>query len=133
MSYDLCCWRPIRELEEAPQSIYQRLRQTAEEVDGLDWIPVAALKARFRQALPAMEDEGTELIWDGENGNVQVTWPVGSKPQHTLAVLVDCSWGLLEDSAVAEEIMQAVADLGCVLYDAQQGKLYEDPEFWSAE
>src|SRR2546425_1236981 len=99
MSYDLCCWHPIRELEEAPQSTYERLRVRAEEVDGLAWIPVAALKARFLQAFPSIEDEGTQLIWEGENGNVVVDWPVGSKPQHTLAVLVDCSWGLLEDPA----------------------------------
>jgi hypothetical protein len=135
MSYDVCCWRCQGELPAAPESLYERLRGEEEEVEGLDWISVAAIKARFQQAFPAMEDYGTELNLESRVANLQVGWPVGSKPQHTLAILVDCSWSLVEDSDGAEEmreeLAQVVADLGCMLYDPQQSKLYEEPEYWS--
>ena len=130
MSYDLCCWRPAGDSLAASQSIYEKLVEE-QEVDGLSWISVAAITARFQQALPAIEVYSTELIWEGKDGSIQVSWPIGSKPQHTLGIFLNTSWGLLEDGEIVQPLLEALSDLQCVVYDPQQEMLFEEPRLWS--
>jgi hypothetical protein len=119
MSYDLCCWRYTTTPKESAQATYERLSE-GDEVDGLALLPVAEIKTRFIEFFPSIEDYGMELNWEGDRGAFQVIWSIASKPQHTLAWFVLCSWSLLEEPEVMARIVEVASAIGCGVYDPQK-------------
>ena len=60
MSYDLCYWCVGSDDDErSPGEIYEGLCEDG-EVDGLVWLSVSEIKARFQEAFPTIEDFGEE-------------------------------------------------------------------------
>jgi hypothetical protein len=130
MSYDLCYWCVGSDDDErSPGEIYEGLCEDG-EVDGLVWLSVSEIKARFQEAFPTIEDFGTELNWEGEATSFQVSWPIGSTPQHTLGLIVHCSWSIAENPDVIDSITRVAATFGCGLYDPQSNTWDEpiDPD-----
>lgn len=124
MSWDLAFWKPDRTASESAEEVYAQLCED-QEPDGLGWLRVDDVKSRFQAAFPDIVDDGTELNWDGSGSYFQATWSVGSKPQHTLGVLVSCGWDLAQQSGIIERIRAVGAALGCGVYDPQSDE-------WSA-
>ena len=118
MSYDLCFWRAWPGAETEPKIICDALANE-DEPFGLEWLQVDAVKEQFRRLFPDIEDSGNELTWEGSGSYFQVSWPIGSKPRHTLGVFVECGFSLLDHPAVTRQIMSVARELGCGVYNPQ--------------
>ncbi len=127
MSYALYFWRQAASHAEPAPAVCARLCRD-EEPAGVGWLPLDEVKARFAAALPGIEDAGTELRWEGAGSYFEVSWPVGSKPRHTLALLVRCGYGLLQSPETLNRIVEVANTFGCALYDPHTGTCYEQPE-----
>jgi hypothetical protein len=127
MSYNLYFWRETVAQYEAPDAVCARLCGD-EEPEGIAWLSVAQIKARFADVFPEIEDSGTELAWEGARSYFQVSWPVGSKPGHTLAVFVQCGYTLLQSPQTMNRIIDVARDLGCALYDPHTAQRYPQPD-----
>ena len=124
MSYDLYFWRPQGDLSESPSSILDRVGEEGDH-EGLTWLSVSELKARFVRAFPTIKDCGTYLLWDDEKGSFFVDWIVGSKPQHTFVFFVECSWSLPKHPEILDRITQIPNEMGCGIYDPQEDNWQE--------
>jgi hypothetical protein len=118
MSWDLAFWKPRSPSGQKLEAVYDALAENS-EAEGLAWLSVDEIKAGFRAAFPEIVDDSTELNWEGAGSYFQVTWPVGSKPHHTLAVFVSCGWGLLDHPPVIERLRSVGRALGCGVFDPQ--------------
>lgn len=121
MSWDLAFWKPGGYFDEEPAAVYELLAEDGEP-EGLAWLPVDEVKAGFRAAFPDITDGGTELNWQGAGSYFQVSWPVGSRPRHTLGVFISCGWSLVDQPAVIERLLAVGQALGCGVFDPQSGE-----------
>jgi hypothetical protein len=121
MSWDLAFWNPIGGATKDPEAVHAALAEDGEP-QGLAWLPVTQVKDAFRAAFPDIADDGTELNWEGAGSYFQVTWPVGSKPRHTLGVFVSCGWDLASQPAMIERVRSVSTALGCGVFDPQSGE-----------
>jgi hypothetical protein len=131
MSFDLCFWQETGAVDQSPEEIYARVSEE-EQYEGISDLSVAKLKEEFLQLFPIIEEFSTELNWEGEEGNFQVVWPVGSKLGFTFGFIVSCSWGLVERLDKMALILRAAKNCGCTLYDPQRQAVYKDPDQWVA-
>jgi hypothetical protein len=127
MSYDLYFWREERPQSASPGDTCERLCSD-EDVNGIAALSVDKIKLRFAQEFPGIEDNGTELTWEGAGSYFQVTWAICSKPGFTLCIIVNCGWQLLKAPETMNRIIDLGNGLGCALYDPQTGTRYPQPK-----
>ncbi len=119
MSWDLAFWKGSS--PEQPVAVYHALIEEGEP-KGLAWLSVDEVKAGFRASFAHIDDDGTELNWQGAGSYFQVTWPTGSEPRHTLGVFISCGWSLLDQPAIIERVRAVGLGLGCGVFDPQSGE-----------
>ena len=126
MSWDLAFWKPVSDkIKYDPDTVYNALMEE-QEPDSVTWLPVDTVKSAFAEAFPDVQDDRTELRWEGAGSSFEVSWPIGSKPRHTLGVLITCGWSLLDTPEVIQRLVGVAAALGCRVYDPQEGAWYEE-------
>ena len=118
MAYDLAFWRELTPAGD-PKDVYERLMDD-EDVECLAALPLERVKQRFREVFPEIEDEGTEMTWEGAGSYFQLTWP----PDPVNALLVSCGFKLLESPETMNQLIDTATSFGCALYDPQVGKRF---------
>lgn len=126
MSYALYFWRETAAQTDSTDALCNRLCED-EEVEGIAALPVAQLKSRFAQEFPGVEDNLTELNWEGAGSHFEVSWSPSSMPDYTLLVIVDCGYLLLRSPETMDRIVILLGEFGCAVYDPQTGERTRQP------
>jgi hypothetical protein len=118
MSYDLYFWREVPD-QDIDIDRFSRELDDCMEFPGIVPVPVAEIKAAFREKFPDIQDLGATLDWEGAGSYFQVGFTFLDTRTVT-RTSVFCGYELLKSPASLELLRQVAQSIGCRIYDPQQ-------------
>ena len=126
MSYDLYFWRQTKACEASPDELLDFLSLN-QPVEGIATFPRERILQVLRKAFPDIDDGDFELTWEGAGSYFQISFGHANEKQVHL-IAANCGYELLKCPEAVNRLIEACEQLGCALYDPQEGKRYDQPE-----
>jgi hypothetical protein len=126
MSYDLYFWRQSPEVSQSPDELLVLLSED-QPVEGVATWPRASVRQLLKGAFPEIQDDDSELTWEGAGSYFQINFGHANEYDVHL-ITVTCGYTLLDSPEVLNRLIDTCGRLGCALYDPQTGERYDQPE-----
>lgn len=123
MAYSMYFWREVGAVSIPPDEVCNKLCQER-EVEGVEALPIDAIKQSFADEFAELKIGILSLIWEGAGSYFEVHWPADV----TNILIVSCGFKLLNSPATMNRIIDVAAKYGCAVYDPQTGKRYPQPQ-----
>jgi hypothetical protein len=126
MSYDLYFWRQTKSLPMPPHEICDLLSE-ARPIEGIASFPRVRVRAVLKETFPDIEDRDMELTWEGDGSYFQVGFGHATEKDVHL-IIATIGYELVRAQKGVNLLIEAMARLGCALYDPQEDKRFEQPD-----
>jgi hypothetical protein len=96
-------------------------------IEGIVGFPRTRVRAVLKETFPDIEDRDMDLTWEGDGSYFQMGFGHATEKDVHL-IIANCGYELVRAQQGVNRLIEAMASLGCAMYDPQEDKRFEQPE-----